>query len=71
MLSHLVQYKTKEEVNWTVGVRVALMLEKDIVRAEQLLRHKSKVRSQEGSFMVPKFHVFVVKQGTTCIAQEE
>jgi hypothetical protein len=71
MLSCLVQYKTKEEVDQTVRVRVVSMLEKDIVWAEWLPRRESEVRSREGSFMVLKFHAFVVKQGTTCIAQEE
>jgi hypothetical protein len=47
------------------------MLEKDNVRAEQLPRRESEMRSREESFVVPKLHTFVVKQGTTCIAQEE
>jgi hypothetical protein len=71
MLSCQVQYRTKEEVDRTGRVRVASMLEKDIVWAERLPRHESEVRSREGLFVVPKLHAFIVKQGMTCIAQEE
>jgi hypothetical protein len=67
----LVQYRTEEEIDQTVRVQVASMLEKDIVWAERLLRRESEMRSREGSFMVPKLHAFIVKQGMTCIAQEE
>jgi hypothetical protein len=47
------------------------MLEKDIVQAERLPRHESENMSQKESFGALKLYTFVVKQGTTCIAQEE
>jgi hypothetical protein len=71
MLSHLVQYRTKEEVDRTVRVQVASMLEKDIIQAERLPRCESEVRNRKGSFVVLKLHAFIGRQGTTCIAQEE